>query len=79
MARQNWQQYCESNGASLYIDWCNGQRMTVRKLSAIYNWIKWQLWAEWERADDVSTDEARRLEGVLITLDCDIEVLRAAH
>jgi hypothetical protein len=76
MNGNTWQQYCESNGASLYVAWCNGQRMTVRKLSAIYNWIKWQLWAEWERADDVSTDEARRLSDVLAAVNCDIAKLQ---
>ncbi len=76
MAQRSWDQYCKTFGASLYIDWCNGKRMTVRKLSAIHNWIKWQLWEEWDRNEDSTTDEARRLEDVLHHLDFDLAQLR---
>lgn len=76
MAQQDWGTYCKANGESLYIAWCNGQRMTLRKLGAIHNWVKWQLWAEWDRNEDETTDEARRLSDVLAAVNCDIAKLQ---
>ena len=64
-----------ASGAGLYVDWCNGQRMTVRKLSAIHNWIKRQLWAELE-SESEDTSERRRLEDVLKLLDHELESKR---
>ena len=64
-----------SSGADLYPRWCNGERMTVRKLSAIHNWVKRQLWAELDK-DSEDTTELRRLEDVLSCLDYDIVELQ---
>lgn len=61
-----------ATGASLYIRWCNNERLSVRQLSAIHNWVKRQLWAELDKEND-DTSELRRLEDVLTSVQCDID------
>ncbi len=61
-----------ASGKGLYIRWCNGERLTVRQLSAISNWNKRQLWAELDK-DSSDTSELRRLEDVQKLVDYEIE------